>query len=74
MSVSKRARSMRAKTGDAPPDDTGEALGLPPAGLTLTIGFGASLFDDRFGLAGQCRREQALVAVPGLRRRHPPSV
>ena len=29
---------------DAPPDDTGEALDLPPAGLTITIGFGRSLF------------------------------
>lgn len=26
----------------APPDDTGEALGLPPAGLTLTFGVGAA--------------------------------
>src|SRR5205814_972164 len=24
---------------EAPPDDTGEALGLPPSGLTLTVGF-----------------------------------
>lgn len=38
---------------DAPPDDTGEAIGLPPAGLTITFGFGPSLFDDRFGLAAQ---------------------
>jgi len=36
-----------------PPDDTGEALGLPPSGLTITFGFGPSLFDDRFGLAGR---------------------
>ncbi|MFI9011945.1 iron uptake transporter deferrochelatase/peroxidase subunit [Actinosynnema sp. NPDC053489] len=35
----------------APPKDTGEALDLPPSSLTLTIGFGPSLFDDRFGLA-----------------------
>jgi deferrochelatase/peroxidase EfeB len=40
----------------APPDDTGEALDLPPSQLTLTVGFGASLFRDaagrdRFGLA-----------------------
>jgi len=41
-------------TGDGayrPPSDTGEALDLAPSGLTLTIGFGPSLFDDRFGLA-----------------------
>ena len=39
----------------APPADTGEALGLGPARLTLTFGFGPSLFgaagNDRFGLA-----------------------
>ncbi len=37
----------------SPPIDTGEALGLPPANLTITVGFGASMFDDRFGLAEQ---------------------
>lgn len=31
---------------DAPPDDTGEAIGLPAAGLTLTFGFGPGLFRD----------------------------
>ncbi|KAJ1684444.1 hypothetical protein LUZ63_020199 [Rhynchospora breviuscula] len=40
---------------DAPPTDTGEALGLPPSGLTLTFGFGPTLFTkdgrDRFGIA-----------------------
>ena len=39
---------------EAPPDDTGETLGLPPASLTLTFGFGQTLFtaqgSDRFGL------------------------
>ena len=52
---------------DAPPDDTGEALDLPPGGLTLTFGFGPSLFrtasgEDRFGIAS--RRPEALVDLP----------
>lgn len=52
---------------DAPPDDTGEALGLPAAGLTITIGFGPTLFTaadgtDRFGIAG--RRPAALADLP----------
>ena len=51
----------------APPEDTGEALGLPPSGLTLTFGFGPSLFTtadgvDRFGLAA--RRPAALEPLP----------
>jgi deferrochelatase/peroxidase EfeB len=56
-----------AGPAEAPPDDTGEALGLPPSRLTLTIGFGPSLFrdhhgHDRFGLAE--RRPAALVDLP----------
>lgn len=52
---------------DAPPDDTGEAIGLDPASLTITIGFGPTLFRstsgvDRFGLAA--RRPEALVRLP----------
>jgi len=40
----------------APPDDTGEAVGLGASGLTITFGFGPTLFDhpdagDRFGIA-----------------------
>ncbi|MET9016540.1 iron uptake transporter deferrochelatase/peroxidase subunit [Streptomyces olivaceoviridis] len=46
---------------EAPPDDTGEALGLKPSRLTLTIGFGPSLF-DKFDLAD--RRPEALVDLP----------
>ncbi|MGW0757262.1 iron uptake transporter deferrochelatase/peroxidase subunit [Streptomyces sp. NPDC002814] len=46
---------------EAPPDDTGEALGLKPSRLTLTIGFGPSLF-DKFGLADA--RPEALVDLP----------
>jgi deferrochelatase/peroxidase EfeB len=50
-----------------PPDDTGEALGLPSGGLTITFGFGPGLFRDadgrdRFGLAG--RRPAALETLP----------
>ena len=50
----------------APPTDTGEALGLPPARLTLTVGVGASLFDERFGLAE--RRPAPLVDLPSFAR------
>jgi deferrochelatase/peroxidase EfeB len=50
----------------APPDDTGEAIGLPPAGLTITFGFGPTLFRKdgkaRFGLAG--RQPDALQRLP----------
>jgi deferrochelatase/peroxidase EfeB len=51
----------------APPDDTGEALGLPASGLTITFGFGPTLFTtddgvDRFGIAD--RRPGALVKLP----------
>ncbi|MCU1526354.1 MAG: hypothetical protein JWP75_117 [Frondihabitans sp.] len=53
----------------APPDDTGEALGLPAAGLTITIGFGPSLFTDgdgkdRFGLAS--KRPSRLIELPAF--------
>ncbi|MGW8331354.1 iron uptake transporter deferrochelatase/peroxidase subunit [Streptomyces sp. NPDC055897] len=47
---------------EAPPDDTGEALGLKPCRLTLTFGVGPSLFaKDRFGL--ESRRPEALVDI-----------
>ncbi len=49
-----------------PAPDSGEALGLPPARLTVTFGFGAGLFvkdgQDRYGLAA--RRPAALVDLP----------
>lgn len=50
----------------APPTDTGEALGLPASQLTLTIGFGPSLFGrdgkDRFGIAA--KRPELLADLP----------
>ena len=48
----------------APPIDTGEAMGLSAARLTITVGFGPSLFDSRFGLAG--KRPAALADIPPL--------
>ncbi|MGP3924185.1 iron uptake transporter deferrochelatase/peroxidase subunit [Streptomyces sp. 8N616] len=51
---------------EAPPDDTGEALGLKPSRLTVTIGFGRTLFEkdgeDRFGLKSQL--PEALIELP----------
>ncbi|MGO3325835.1 iron uptake transporter deferrochelatase/peroxidase subunit [Gordonia sp. (in: high G+C Gram-positive bacteria)] len=56
-----------------PPADTGEALGLSPAHLTLTIGFGPGLFGasasdpnrkDRFGIGG--RKPAALADLPAF--------
>ena len=37
---------------EQPPFDTGESMDLGPHSLTITVGFGPSLFDERFGLAG----------------------
>jgi deferrochelatase/peroxidase EfeB len=53
---------------EAPPDDTGEALGLPAAGLTITFGFGPGLFEnedgDRYGIAAQ--RPAGLERLPAF--------
>ncbi len=48
----------------APPSDTGEAVDLHANRLTLTVGAGPSLFDDRFGLAAA--RPAALVDIPAF--------
>ncbi|QKV95295.1 deferrochelatase/peroxidase EfeB [Streptomyces sp. NA02950] len=58
-----------SELAEAPPDDTGEALGLKASRLTLTIGFGPTLFKDkkgkdRFGLAE--RRPKALIDLPAF--------
>ncbi len=49
---------------NAPPLDTGEAVGSPVSRLTITLGYGPSLFDSRFGLAA--KRPSALVDLPAL--------
>jgi deferrochelatase/peroxidase EfeB len=69
MTAGKDAGDVGATAGipEAPPDDTGEAIGLPPSGLTVTVGFGPTLFrdatgKDRFGLAA--RKPAALADLP----------
>jgi deferrochelatase/peroxidase EfeB len=48
----------------APPVDTGEATDLGASKLTITIGFGPTMFDRRFGLAS--RRPSALIDLPAF--------
>ena len=51
---------------DQPPADSGEVLGLHPARLTITFGFGPGVFikdgQDRYGLAA--RRPEAFIDLP----------
>jgi deferrochelatase/peroxidase EfeB len=49
---------------DEPPRDTGEAIDSPVAGLTITLGYGPSLFDGRFGLSA--KKPSVLVDLPPL--------
>jgi deferrochelatase/peroxidase EfeB len=54
---------------ETPPDDTGEAQGLPASGLTVTFGFGPGLFEDpdegdRYGIAA--RRPPELERLPAF--------
>jgi len=44
---------------DQPPIDTGEAMRSGPHSLTVTVGFGPSLFDRRFGLTRRMPAELA---------------
>jgi deferrochelatase/peroxidase EfeB len=49
----------------APPEDTGEAFGLPASNLTITFGFGPSVF-DRPGLGLAAMRPAELQPLPTL--------
>lgn len=64
--MSRGQRIGPVRTGSHPPVDTGEAIGLPAAELTVTFGFGPSLFrskgKDRFGLGRH--RPAPLVSLP----------
>ena len=51
---------------EQPPFDTGESMDLGPYSLTITVGFGPSLFDDRFGLADRMPAELTpFGTIPG---------
>jgi deferrochelatase/peroxidase EfeB len=64
------AAGPEAARAASPPTDTGEALGLDPARLTLTFGLGPGLFQkggaDRYRLAW--KRPDALVDIPPFAR------
>ena len=53
---------------EAPPDDTGEAMDLPASNLTITFGFGPTLFEldgvDRYGIAAG--RPASLERLPAF--------
>ncbi len=63
-----RGQTVAPMDGDPekPPVDSGDALGLGPARLSITFGFGAGLFEkngvDRYGL--KSRRPAAMIDLP----------
>ena len=66
MTQGRPAASLDGTGDDHPAADSGDVLGLGPAGLTVTFGFGPGLFTsqdkDRYGLAS--KRPAALVDLP----------
>ena len=51
---------------EQPPFDTGESMDLGPHSLTITVGFGPSLFDERFGLTDRMPAELTpFGTIPG---------
>jgi deferrochelatase/peroxidase EfeB len=62
----------RTAADDQPPIDTGEVVDMGAHSLTITVGFGASLFDRRFGLADRMPAElRPFGTIPGEERMNP---
>ena len=71
LTAGKPVGAVAPKSPIAAPGDTGEATGLGPASLTVTVGFGRTLFvdargNDRFDLAAQL--PAPLVEMPQFTR------
>ncbi|MFJ3383630.1 MULTISPECIES: Dyp-type peroxidase [unclassified Curtobacterium] len=64
LQAGKTVGSVEPAHGDGVGADTGEALDLGPASLTVTVGLGPGIFDERFGLAG--KRPASLAQIPTL--------
>jgi deferrochelatase/peroxidase EfeB len=61
MTAGEPVGSLASSAGQVP-QDTGEALGLGPSRLSVTVGFGPKLFDHRFGLSRS--RPSSLADLP----------
>ncbi|MDO3697931.1 Dyp-type peroxidase, partial [Curtobacterium flaccumfaciens] len=64
LQAGKTVGSVEPAHGNGVGADTGEALDLGPASLTVTVGLGPGVFDERFGLAD--RRPASLADIPTL--------